>query len=92
MGLAGYAFSAAARCAASDIGGVREWLRDGETGRLAAPKSAADLAAGVAELVEPAANHAFGRRGQQLIREEFTAARHLDRLTSIYEASKERTG
>lgn len=77
---------------ASDIGGVREWLRDGETGRLAAPKSAADLAAGVAELVEPAANHAFGRRGQQLIREEFTAARHLDRLTSIYEASKERTG
>jgi glycosyltransferase involved in cell wall biosynthesis len=74
---------------ASDIGGVREWLRDGETGRLAAPKSAADLAAGVAELIEPALNQAYGRRGQQLIREEFNAARHLDRLTTIYEATSE---
>jgi glycosyltransferase involved in cell wall biosynthesis len=74
---------------ASDIGGVREWLHDGVTGRLAAPKSAADLAAGARELLEPENNRRYGQNGQQLIREKFLPDQHITKLLAAYEAARQ---
>ena len=70
---------------ASGIGGVREWLVDGETGRLAAPKSAGDLADGVRELVGAEQNRRYGTAGQRLIRDKFLPEKHLSKLLQTYE-------
>jgi glycosyltransferase involved in cell wall biosynthesis len=71
---------------ASDIGGVREWLRDGENGYLVPPKDGAAIAARAAPLLEDAAqNRAFGLRGQSLIRERFSTDWHVGRLLALYQ-------
>ena len=75
---------------ASDIGGVREWLLDGETGRLAPPKSAEQITLGVRELLEPVNNRRHGLAGQRLIRAKFLPEKHLQKLISVYEAAQSR--
>jgi glycosyltransferase involved in cell wall biosynthesis len=71
---------------ASDIGGVREWLRDGENGYLVPPKDGAAIAARAAPLLEDATlNRAFGLRGQALIRERFSTDWHVGRLLALYQ-------
>lgn len=69
---------------ASEIGGVGEWLLDRETGRLAAPKSAQQIADAALELLEPEANRRYGERGRRLVQEKFAPARHLDKLLEVY--------
>lgn len=70
---------------ASDIGGVREWLKEGETGYLAEPKNAAKFAARIGELLKnEVLNLEMGRNGQRLIRERFTPGYHIERLLGLY--------
>jgi glycosyltransferase involved in cell wall biosynthesis len=70
---------------ASDVGGVREWLVDGETGYLVPPKDAGALAGRVGELLaSPERNLAFGRNGIALINRKFAVAGHVDQLEAIY--------
>jgi glycosyltransferase involved in cell wall biosynthesis len=71
---------------ASDLGGVREWLRDGENGRLVPPKSAARISEAVLELIDsPHKLIESGKRGIETIHEAFMPAQHTDRLVKIYE-------
>ena len=70
---------------ASDIGGVREWLKEGETGYLVEPKNAAQFAERIkALLMNEALNVEMGRNGQRLIRERFTPEHHVERLLELY--------
>ena len=71
---------------ASDIGGVREWLEDGQNGRLVPPGDAKALAAGTRSLLESAeVLDAAGRAGIDTIRTRFMPEHHVDRLLGIYE-------
>ena len=71
---------------ASDVGGVREWLRDGENGFLVPPKDGVAIAARASALLADAAlNRTFGQRGQALIQERFSTDWHVGRLLALYE-------
>lgn len=70
---------------ASDVGGVREWLIEGETGRLVPIKNADAIAKAVAELIDsPEVLDQMGTMGQRLIREKFQASVHLEALIRTY--------
>jgi glycosyltransferase involved in cell wall biosynthesis len=70
---------------ASDVGGVREWLREGETGLLVPPKDAGALARAVRELLSPEdRRRRLGQNGICLIRERFCLKAHLSKLETIY--------
>jgi glycosyltransferase involved in cell wall biosynthesis len=78
---------------ASDIGGVREWLRPGETGRLVPPGDAVALATGLQELLfDTALNRAMGTKGISLVRERFSPNYHQEHLLQFYEDSMARLG
>ena len=69
----------------SDIGGVREWLIEGETGYLVPPKSPREIADAVGRLLNnPDTAEAMGRRGIRLIRERFSPEYHIEHLLQTY--------
>lgn len=71
---------------ASDVGGVREWCRDGETGYTVPPGDAAAIADRVHHLLSDTGRlRAFGRRGIDLIRTRFLPEHHTDTLLDIYD-------
>jgi len=71
---------------ASDAGGVRELITDGETGYLTPPGDAAALAARLrAVLADPNAA-AVGARARAQARERFSLQHHVDSMSAIYEA------
>jgi glycosyltransferase involved in cell wall biosynthesis len=73
---------------ASDVGGVREWLRDGENGYLVPPKDSVAIAERVRLLLDsPERNRAFGEAGLALMREKFAVSVHTDQLEAIYSSA-----
>lgn len=73
---------------ASDVGGVRQWLRNGENGFLVPPRSPAAIADRVRELIEdPRMNYRFGCAGLDTIRERFLPHHHYAQLLDVYEAA-----
>jgi glycosyltransferase involved in cell wall biosynthesis len=73
---------------ASDVGGVREWLEDGENGFVVSPKDAQAIAASLQRLLENEERLlAFGRRGINTVRERFLPTSHVDQLISLYESA-----
>jgi glycosyltransferase involved in cell wall biosynthesis len=69
----------------TDVGGNRELVRDGETGRLVPPGDAAALAAAIHELlVEPARARALGAAGQRLAVEKFSNAARARTMEELY--------
>jgi glycosyltransferase involved in cell wall biosynthesis len=76
---------------ASDVGGVREWLRHEETGLLVAPKDPRMLADAIRRILEsPTRAQAMGSAGLALIREKFSPECHVSRLLEIYRESLDR--
>jgi glycosyltransferase involved in cell wall biosynthesis len=72
----------------SDVGGVREWLIDGKTGRLVPPKDSAAIArAVVAILNSPDQGLSLGQHGCDLIRSKFSTTGHVDGLLQLYESA-----
>jgi glycosyltransferase involved in cell wall biosynthesis len=72
---------------ASDVGGVREWLLDGQTGRLVPVKNAAAIARAVTEILElPDSGRRLGENGCELIRTKFSVKRHVDDLLTWYQS------
>lgn len=73
---------------AFDVGGIREWLTDGDNGVLArgSPPTASSLAAAIAAALEPAT---LGRlqTGARRVASEMSLARHLDRLEPVLAAA-----
>lgn len=69
---------------ASDIGGVRQWLQDGENGKLVPPGDAQALANAAQALNNRATQERYGKQGLNTIRDRFLAETHIDRLRSLY--------
>jgi glycosyltransferase involved in cell wall biosynthesis len=73
---------------ASRLSGIPELVRDGETGLLAAPGDAADLARAFQRLLEdPDAAIARARAGRRLIEEEFDIERSAERMLALFGAA-----
>jgi len=73
---------------ASDIGGVSEWLLEGETGFRVQPKDSDAIAQRVSTiLTEPKTAAAMGQRALEYLREKFLPERHLTTLKRIYESA-----
>ncbi len=71
--------------AASDVGGVRQWLRHGENGLCVPPKDPAALAGAIREmLASPERLLAMGRAGIATVRDGFLPSQHVERLLAIY--------
>jgi PEP-CTERM/exosortase A-associated glycosyltransferase len=70
---------------ASDVGGHRELIRDGETGHLFAAGSAEALAAAIARVLEGRAQwDAMARRARHFVETERTWARSVARYAAVY--------
>jgi len=70
---------------ASDVGGVREWCLEDETGHLVPPKNGAAIAERVMDLLSDEDRlRTFGKRGIELIREKFRPEQHVDQLLQLY--------
>jgi glycosyltransferase involved in cell wall biosynthesis len=71
---------------ATDVGGNREIVRDGETGRLVPPGDARALAAAVLDLLrDPEAARRLGEAGAALVRERFTVDHMVEGTIRVYE-------
>ena len=67
------------------VGGVPEWLADGETGHLVEPRDVTALADRIAALLaDPVRAAAMGAAGRVRVEREFSAAAHVDRLLAVY--------
>ncbi len=70
---------------ASDVGGVRQWLRHGENGLLVPPKDHHALAAAIESLINaPETLMRMGKAGLDTVRNGFLVQQHVERLTSLY--------
>lgn len=71
---------------ATDVGGAREAIVEGETGHLVASGDDEALAARVADLLlEPERARAMGGRGRRRVEEKFSARVQLERTAELYE-------
>ena len=71
---------------ASDVGGVREWLRDGRNGRLVTPKAAEEIRDAVLDLTSSRERiEECGREGINTINEGFLPQQHVEKLMHLYE-------
>ena len=72
--------------AAFSVGGIPEWLEDGQTGILAEPGSAPSLAAAIARLFDDPTHAArMGEAGRARAASLFSAKAHLSRLDALYD-------
>jgi glycosyltransferase involved in cell wall biosynthesis len=71
---------------ASDVGGVREWLRPSETGLLVPPNDSSALAVAVKRLLDDGGlRQTMSRAGADLILRRFAPSEHVDQLLAIYD-------
>ncbi len=71
---------------ASDVGGVSEAVRDGDTGLLVPPHDVEALRSAITSLVaNPDKRSEMGRRGRALVEERFTARAMAQRYEALYD-------
>ena len=80
-------YMAAARpVVATDVGGAREAIIEGETGYLVAAGDDAAMAERIITLLrDPAAARAMGASGRRLVEEKFSCEAQLERTQSLYD-------
>ena len=79
------ALAAARPVVACDCDGAREVCWHGETGFLVPPGDLRALTARIAQLeADPALRERLGRRGQQLVRDQFSVEKMVDSLHALY--------
>lgn len=80
-------YMAAARpVVATDIGGAREAIVEGETGYVVAPGDDAALASRIISLLRDADNtRRMGERGLQVVKEKFSCAAQVESVENLYE-------
>ncbi|HKG95608.1 MAG TPA: glycosyltransferase family 4 protein [Gemmatimonadaceae bacterium] len=80
------AMFAGAAIVASNVGGVPEAVKDGETALLVPPDDPSALAAAIRRLLEnPAERKRLGQAAQRLVRERFDIAPMVDAYERLYE-------
>ncbi|MEE9274883.1 MAG: glycosyltransferase family 4 protein, partial [bacterium] len=71
---------------AFDVGGIRDWLADGETGALVPRKDIPALARALdAYLSDPGLAQRHGAAGREAVRKRFLPERHISRLLEVFE-------
>jgi glycosyltransferase involved in cell wall biosynthesis len=71
---------------AFNVGGISDWLKNGKTGLLAAPRDYLDLAEKINLLIEqPGLASSMGIAGRKIVEREFTPSVHIKRLVSIFQ-------
>ena len=71
---------------ATDIGGIPEVVKDGETGYLAPPKNPEALAQAIIKLIQnPTDAKAMGTQGRIRFEKKFTKKRMLSEIENLYE-------
>ncbi len=71
--------------AATNVGGNKEMVTDGETGVLVPPADSAALADGILELIRnPEKARSMGNRGRTIVRERFSIEEMVTRYESLY--------
>ena len=70
----------------TDIGGIPELIRAGDTGLIAHPADASDLARAMREMaaLTPAGRAAMGASGRAWVARDFSPAAHRERLLDLY--------
>jgi glycosyltransferase involved in cell wall biosynthesis len=71
---------------ASDVGSVRDALRDGETGLLVPPGDATRLADGIRRALEPELGAVLGERGRREALERFTVEAMVRAYEALYDS------
>jgi glycosyltransferase involved in cell wall biosynthesis len=70
---------------ATDVGGIPELVKDGETGRVVVPNCERELAKALESLLEsPSLRRRMGEAGRRRIEQEFTVERKLDETERAY--------
>lgn len=83
------AMGAGVPAVASEVGGVPELIRDGESGMLVPPGDPGMLAARITLLLSEASRaSAMARAGRERVRAEFTLERMLGRFEALYQAQR----
>jgi L-malate glycosyltransferase len=71
---------------ATDVGGAREAVLEGETGYLVPPRNHQAMAERIVELLRnPERARAMGRYGRQVVETKFSRTAQLDRTVELYE-------
>lgn len=77
----------------SDIGGIPEMVRDGETGYLVRPHDSRALADRIVRLArDDALRERMGRNARAVVENEFSAGIHYEKLMALYERLLSRGG
>ena len=72
---------------AFNIGGLADIVRDGETGYLASPEDANDLAAGISQLMDDeAGRQQMSHACRDLATKEFSAKREVEQYIDLYQS------
>jgi glycosyltransferase involved in cell wall biosynthesis len=72
---------------ATDIGGIPEVVKDGQTGLLVPPRNPAALARAIIELLnDPGKAKAMGKQGRARFEEKFTIGKMLSEVENLYES------
>jgi glycosyltransferase involved in cell wall biosynthesis len=78
--------AAALPVAATDVGGAREAVIEGETGYLIQPGDAESLADRIIKLLnDQARSNAMGQSARRMVEEKFSAAALLERMQLLYD-------
>jgi len=71
---------------ASDVGGVAEAVRDGETGWLVPPRDPVAMASRITVLLsQPDLRRVMGKKGRELVEQDFRLDRMLDSTLALYD-------
>jgi len=78
---------------ATDVGGAREAIIEGETGYLTSPGDYETMAARITELLRnPKRAGSMGERGRQVVEEKFSPAAQLSKTEQLYDGLLARVG
>jgi glycosyltransferase involved in cell wall biosynthesis len=79
------AMSAACPIVASDVGGIREALGDGDAGMLVAPRAPLELAGAMIDLLgDPARSATLGDAARHRVERQFTVSMMVERVARVY--------
>jgi len=80
------AMAAGVAVVASDVGGIPELVRDGETGRLVPPGNVEALSSALLDLLaNPRQMEEFGRAGRRTIEQTYSFDRMVDQFQTLYD-------
>jgi glycosyltransferase involved in cell wall biosynthesis len=73
----------------SNLGGIPEWLKDNQTGRLFKPGDSEDLNQKLLFLINsPKTAELYGKQGREMVEKNFSKEKHINQLIKIYQNLK----